>query len=65
MNKSCEYIKQKYKNLKDVQDLYYAAMWHDIGKKYCKSFINGKGEKLMLLIITVIRDIAHGLLMGY
>ena len=41
---------QEYKNLKDVQDLYYAAMWHDIGKKYCKSFINAKGEKT---------DVAH------
>lgn len=50
MNKSCEYIKKKYKNLKDVQDLYYAAMWHDIGKKYCKSFTNSKGEKT---------DVAH------
>lgn len=50
MNKSCEYIEKKFTNLKDVLDLYYAAMWHDIGKKYCKSFINAKGEKT---------DIAH------
>lgn len=50
MNKSCEYIKKQYANLRGMDDLYYAAMWHDIGKKYCKSFINGKGEKT---------DVAH------
>lgn len=45
MDKACAYVNiETGANIPYQPDLYYAAMWHDIGKKYTKSFLNSKGE---------------------